>query len=122
MIEQTFVEVLAGDSSVTEICDQRIYPMTIPQDVELPAVVFQRVSTTPTTSVDGDTELDNVRLEVSCYAPTLLEAKQLSVAVRAAVNASDMSAVPVMMIDMQDPETKSYRTIVDFNIWQRGAS
>lgn len=119
MIEQDLIDVLDGDSAVTEFVDDRIYPMTMPQGYALPAIVYSRVSTTPVTSLDGDTGVDSVRFEISCYAKTLLEAKQLATAVRAAINASELKSIPVMWIDMQDPETKSYRAIVDFNIWQR---
>ena len=121
MIETLVLGVLSADTGVQAIVGSRIYAMLRPQADPLPALVYQRVSTVPVVSLQGDSSLDQVRLQVSCYASTLLQAKQLAAATRRAINgASGLKSITVMEIDDQDPETKHFRVVVDFNIWQRG--
>jgi len=120
MIESTVVSVLNSAPAVQAICGQRIYAFVRPQTDPLPAVVWQRVATTPINSLTGSSGLDNVRLQLSHYAETLLQAKQLAAAVSAALDgASELKATRTMEMDDQDPETKHFRVVVDFNIWQR---
>lgn len=120
MIEQNIVTALLGDSTITGLVDDRIYPLFRPEADPLPALVYQRVSTVPTNSINGFSGLDAVRIQFSCYAKTLLEAKELAEALRAAMNAdAALKSICIMEIDEQDPETRNFRTIVDFNVWQR---
>jgi len=120
VIEQQVIDVLSASTAVQAICGQRIYALVRPQGDPLPAVVWQRVATTPVNSLQGFSGLDNVRLQFSHYAQTLLEAKQLAAAVSVALNGAEgLKCTRTMELDDQDPETKNFRVIVDFNIWQR---
>lgn len=120
MIEQDVVNALLNNSSVTDIVDSRIYPLQRPQTDPLPALVYQRVSTTPENSLQGFSGIDAVRLQFSCYAKTLIDAKELAMVLRVALDTdTDIKSTCVMEMDEQDLETRNYRTIVDFNIWQR---
>jgi len=120
MIEQDIVTALEADSTLSGIIGGRVYPLFRPQTDPLPALVYQRVSTVPTNSITGFSGLDAVRIQFSCYAKTLLEAKELAEALRAAMNAdAALRSTCVMEMDEQDPETRNFRTIVDFNVWQR---
>ena len=118
MIEQTLVAVLKNNSAVSALVGTRIRPLTLGQDEPLPAVVYQRVSTVPVTSLDGDSGVDAVRIQVSCWAETYSGARALASAVRAAVTAG-MVAVTEMDIDDRDEATQHYRVILDFRIWQK---
>jgi hypothetical protein len=121
MIEADVIAALDESEAVQDLIEGRIYALVRPQDDPLPALAYQRISTVPVTSLDGDSGLDNVRLRFSCYAKTLLEAKTLAAATRAAINeASGLKSTCVMEMDDQDQETRNFRVIVDFNIWQRG--
>lgn len=120
MIEQDVITVLNASAAVQAICGQRIYALVRPQDDILPAAVYQRVSTVPINSLTGFSGLDAVRLQITCYASTLLAAKQLAAEISMALNgASSLKSTRVMELDGQDPETKDFHVIVDFNIWQR---
>ena len=123
MIEIAIVTALKNNSTITDIVEDRIYPLFRPQSDPLPALVYQRVSTVPENSLDGFSGLDAVRLQFSCYAKTLIEAKELAVLLRAALDSdSIIKSTCVMEMDEQDLETRNFRTIVDFNVWQRYGS
>lgn len=118
MIEQTLVAVLKNDSAVSALVGTRIRPLNLKQEDALPGVVYQRVSTVPVTSLDGDSGVDAVRIQVSCWAETYSGARALAAAVRAAVTGG-MVAVTEMDIDDRDEATQHYRVILDFRIWQK---
>lgn len=117
MIEQTVYDLLRQDSAVSAIVGTRVYMIELPEDKGLPAIVFQRISTAPVTSLNGDSGLDLVRLQISCYATTALVAKQLAAAARACLAA--VHSTTVLELDDRDPDTRHFRTLVDVNIWQK---
>jgi hypothetical protein len=120
VIEIDIVNALNNNSAITDLVDGRIYPLYRPQSDPLPALVYQRVSTTPENALQGFSGLDAVRLQFSCYAKTLIEAKELAVLLRAALDGDpSIKSTCVMEMDEQDLETRNFRTIVDFNVWQR---
>lgn len=116
MIETTLYTVLSTDTAVSNIVSTRIYPLIAPQDSAMPAVVYQRVSTVPVNSLAGDSGLDAVRIQISCWASTYAGAKSLAVAVKNAV--LTMNAITEMEMDDMEDETRLYRVILDFRIWQ----
>lgn len=120
MIEQTVYTVLTTNPAVQAIVGTKVYPLVIPEEADVPAVVYQKVGTLVVNSLDGFSGLESIRLQFSCYAKTLFQAKQLAQSVSAALNGSAvLKCVRTMEMDDQDAETKSFRVIVDFNIWQR---
>jgi len=118
MIEASIVAVLAAGST-DALVDGRIYPMELPQAAVLPAVVYQRIATEPLHTMEGDEGLDDVRLQFSCWATNYADAKALSAAVRADINASALKSRTTMELDDRDEETRHYRVILDLNLWQR---
>ena len=120
MIEQTVVTVLTANAPVQAIVGNKIFPIVMPEGESVPALVYQKVGTDVINSLDGYSGLESIRLQFSCYAATLLAAKQLAQSVSAALDGSAMlKCTRTMEMDDQDPETKNFRVIVDFNIWQR---
>ena len=75
MIESTVYSTLSGASAVSSLVGSRIYPLVRPQGDALPAIVYQRISTVPVNSLDGDSGLDEVRIQIACVAPTYAQAK-----------------------------------------------
>ena len=120
MIEQTLFTVLSTNTPVQAIVGSKIYPVVMPEGVTVPALVYQKVGTTVVNSLEGFSGIESIRMQFSCYAPTLIGAKQLAQAVSAALDGSTvLKCVRIMEMDGQDPETKNFRVVVDFNIWQR---
>jgi hypothetical protein len=120
MIETELFSVLKNNTQVAAAVSTRIYPLMLPQVSTLPAIVYQRISSTPTTSIDGDSGLDSVRIQVSCWADTYGAAKGLAEKVRTAVNgATTLKSITLMESDDIDNETRKYRALIDFRLWQK---
>jgi hypothetical protein len=65
-----------------------VYPLRLPEDPELPAVVYQQVGGPRDYSHDGEA-FTNARWQITTWAETYLEAKALAEEVVAALSAWD---------------------------------
>jgi len=117
MIQLQLVIALLADPDVVDIIGTRLYPMRIPQNGSLPAAVYQRISAVPVTSMDGDSGLDDIRIQISCWAATYAQAVDLASKIRTAINSSSLKSRTNGIIDNEDPETKNYGVIQDFSMW-----
>ena len=106
-------------STIKTLASGRVYPIVLPDIAILPAIVYQRVSSIPITSLDGDTGLDSVRIQISVWAATYKEAKDLSATVRATLNASALKLVTENDTDDYESETKRFRVLTDYVVWQK---
>jgi Protein of unknown function (DUF3168) len=78
--------ILSANSGVTDICQTRIYPLTIPQNDQLPAVRIVEIAVQPNDTKTSASSLDAVRVQIDCYATSVLAVQQLEEAVRAAID------------------------------------
>lgn len=84
--------ILAADSTVTGLVGTdsgggwKIYPVTIPQKAALPQVRITEIAVEPYDTKTGASTLDAVRVQIDCYAASMLTAQQLDEAVRNAID------------------------------------
>ena len=125
MLEVGLYAFLAADSGLSALVGTRIYPLLLPQEPTLPAVVYQRISTNPLGhSNDGPDHLVRVRMQFRCHAATLLAAKGVADAVRAALDgySGTMGTVDVKGVfrvdegDDDEPETATFSVRADYYI------
>lgn len=125
MLEAGLYSHLAANAGVSALVSTRIYPLLLPQEPTLPALVYQRISTNPLGhSQDGPNHLARVRMQLRCHGATLLAAKQLADAVRAALDgySGTMGTVTVLSCfradegDDDEPETGTYSVRADYMI------
>ena len=122
---------LAGTAGVTALAGLRIYPSVLPQHADYPAITFDQVSGVRALTMGGlgGTGLASPRIQITCWATTLLAAKQLGDAVRVATDGftgtmgSDTVQGVLMEneLDTEDIEPGSgrafYGVIQDYTIW-----
>lgn len=77
---------LGATSAVTAICSTRIYPLTIPQKAQYPAVVVTIIANEPFDTKTEASTLDAWRVQIDSYAATALSAQQLDSAIRTAID------------------------------------
>jgi hypothetical protein len=127
-------EFLSDGMSVGE----RVYPLTLPQRVTLPAVTFQVISDIPTLSHSTaqdhpawtGAERTDSRVQFSCYGSTYDEAEALcdelrSLAVGYRGSWGDVevdSVIPDLRIDDWDQEPGVWRVIQDMIVGHRTAA
>ena len=105
---------LTTHSGTAALISTRCYPMLMPQNPTLPAVVYQRVSSS---GQQGTTDRRALRFQISSWATTYAGAVALAVQVRGALE--DYSNVTIRMgrivnqIDDFDEATELQRVILD---------
>lgn len=120
--EQALVMHLLNDSALTALVGDRVFPHAIPQDEQVPAIVYQKISAPRTLSVSGDSSANNTRMQLSCYAETFGQAKQIAQVLYNSVDVfrgqlGGRVNAAVLMADSRDdyePDTGRYRCDIDF--------
>ena len=125
MIEKELVGYLLADAGLALMIGDRLHDMVLPQSPTLPAVVWQRISTTRVHSQSGASRLARPRFQFTCWATTTLAAIQVAGALREALDGygGRMGMVENVAIFGEgenaglDPETGLRNVALDFFIW-----
>lgn len=119
-LEAEIVTELERNSDLQALIHGRIYPMLLPQNPELPAVTYSRISTTPLYCQEGNAQLVRQRLQFSCWAMSHQEAATVAAAVRRALEGRVVGvAFADNEIDFYEPETGYYHRALDMIIWSQ---
>lgn len=86
IIEQAVRDQLHSDTAIHTLVTDRIYYVKAPQDVTNPYIVLQKISGVRGHSHDGADGSVQARIQVSIFATTYKEAKDISEAVRAEID------------------------------------
>ncbi|MFA5160921.1 MAG: DUF3168 domain-containing protein [Elusimicrobiales bacterium] len=85
-VEQTLYDLLRQDTGVSAIAGDRLYPVRLPDEVMLPAMVYAKVSCIRYASHGGPSKLASSRFQLDCYSADYLEAKRLALAAVSALH------------------------------------
>jgi len=104
--------------------DDRIYPLLLPQEPTLPAVVFHRISTPRLHELERSF-LPHARFQFDCWAEDFQRAKAVQEQVRLALDlySGPMGEYTVEVAIVEDerddyePETGRWRSMVEAVIW-----
>lgn len=125
-IEEALYARLSGAAAITELTSTRIYPYKLPQNPIMPAITYQRVSTSRyhTHDTSGASGLARPRFQFDCYASSYLGAKQLVEALRGVLEGFNgyvgaqriQGALSQNETDFYEDVTGLYRRSIDFMI------
>ena len=89
--------ILKSDSVIKSFCGTnpvRVYLNKRPQKIALPSIVVRRYGTSPNSTKDGASELDNTRVQVLIYVGDLTDATyQLEQRVRQVLDRAQVSGI-----------------------------
>jgi hypothetical protein len=125
MIEQTINSLLSNDSSITDLVSTNIYPWVREQADGLPAITFQTISAIHGSDMSGPNGLVESRIQINCFASTILAAAQLAAVVKSSINGyqggeveclllEEMNDLPV--IEAENEQMNVYAKTMDFYI------
>jgi hypothetical protein len=117
MIQSQIYDALTASADVSAIASSRIYPVRLPREAVLPAVVYQVPIVSPVSSMSGDSGIDNCTVNIVCWAKEYAKAHDLAYAVRKALVESGLRIITEGQNDEEDLETHSYGVSVSMNIW-----
>jgi hypothetical protein len=81
-LEKALYAQLVGWEYLSGLMGQRVFPVVIPEDAELPAVAYQRISGPRLLAHDGPTGLAEGRVQVTVVGTSYAEAKEIAAGIR----------------------------------------
>ena len=117
MIQSQIFDAINASADVIAIAAHRVYPVRLPREAVLPAVVYQVPTVTPVSSMSGDSGIDNCTVDIVCWAKEYSTAHDLAYAVRKALVESGLRIITEGQNDEEDLETHSYGVSISMNIW-----
>lgn len=118
MIQAQIYNAISQNSDVISIAGDRVYPIRLPQDALLPAVVYQISNINPVNSLGGDSGIEQAIIEVTAWAKDYLVAHELAYAARKALlEDSGLSIVTDGINDGEDLSTQSYSVGASYSVW-----
>jgi len=117
-IEVLVYRAMILDAAVTRLINTRVYPVVMPQDVTLPAVSYQRVSTDPVNHLGGYSGLKNAHIVINAWGRNYDEAKAIASAIHAAMDAARaFRCVLTNELDGYDQDVQLYVISHDYSCW-----
>jgi len=105
-VEQVLRDALINDGSVNALLDSRIYPLVVPQDSQLPAVAYQKISGVRQYVQDGARKPEVSLIQLTCLSKTYNEAKQVEEVIRTALDGKKINDLIVFVQNRRDDFTR----------------
>lgn len=123
-MEEALITLLAGNGTLTGLVGDRLSWGSREQGAALPAVTINAISGGPIYSDEGEVGLDDIRVQIDCWASTLTSAKAVGRAVRAVISGFHDATFRYVTLDairdMREGGTNQadyeYRVSMDFII------
>lgn len=117
-IQELIYNTLIQYEQLTAIVGTRIFPVRLPRDVVLPAIVYQIRSSEGVNSItSGDSGLDRVLVTISVWSNSYSQSQTIAGIVREALATSGLRVTTESVSDSEDLETRSYNVDINFRIW-----
>lgn len=119
MIEQVLFTVLSTTTGIHSLCGTRVYPVTLPEKVTLPAIDYSFIggSSSGTQDTFGN---QRYRVEINCWGDTYGDAATLRHAVISGLDqyrGDNIFIVFIHRVDFFDYDAFSYRATAEFYIY-----
>jgi len=82
-----------------------------------PFIVWQRIPSATNNTLQGASDLQNTRVEISCYSRSVATLQALADDVRDAMAAAAFTNVLITSRDLFEPDTRFHRTVLEFSVW-----
>lgn len=129
IVEVAFKQLLEANAALALRVGSRIYPVRLPDEVDLPALSFFRAATETSHTHDGPSGLTGPLFQVSVWAKSYLEAAEIADLVRLALDGFKGSQANVEISgiflrtqhDTFEDATRIYQRPMDFEVWHAEA-
>lgn len=113
---------ILADTVIAALVGTRMYPQVLPQNPTYPAITYTLIGGAGSVVThDGPAGLENVSLQIDCWAQTQLTAAALAERVRTRINGYTGGAFQGIFLarkrDGYDNDAMAYRRSADFSIW-----
>lgn len=115
--ETTLVATLEAITAITDLVDDRIYPIEAEQNKTLPYIVYELVSSVPVEAPDVTHETNESEIDIACHGASYAQAKLLAQLVRSGLIDDLDASVIENSQDQRDQETRSNCVIQTYRLW-----
>jgi hypothetical protein len=117
MIGKVIYGRLSTDTAVTNICGLSIYPDIAPQNVQYPFIVYTITNSTPVDYKDGQSNLEEINLQVDIYTNNYDTTQTLANNVRNRLDrfVGTVNGVSVQTINYVSSDSQVYNA--DLNVY-----
>lgn len=120
MIEQKLFSILSAPfSSISALCATRIYPLVLPNDVQLPAIHYSFIASSSKATQDSRGS-QRYRVEVNCWGNSYSDAATLRHAVVTELDQYNQDGVFISWLsnmDLFEHDALQYRCMVEFYVY-----
>ena len=123
-IDEALVQVLAADADIAMQAGSRIYQVQAPQGTAFPCIVFQRDTQLkdPFTHMLGAGDLIRATYTFSCISDNLLEVRNLTRAVKAALQYKRTSSIRLAVVRSDDDQIEPAPSGEQFPVYRTDLS
>lgn len=113
MIEDEIYSLISGDTTLTDLVSTRIYPQVREQADGLPAITYQMINQIHGSDMSGNNGLVESRVQINCFASTILAAAQLADLVKTSLGGFHGGDIECILLEetndlpMIEPENES---------------
>ena len=117
MIGKVIYGRLSTDVAVTGVCGLNIYPDIAPQNVQYPFIVYTIINTTPVDFKDGQSNLEEISVQLDVYTNNYETTQTLSNAVRNRLDrfTGTLNSVNIQTIKYMSSDSQVYNA--DLNVY-----
>jgi hypothetical protein len=111
-----FYSRLISHAGLSALVGDRIYPLVLPQNTALPAVVYQRISGQRIQNLTRDTGgPQRIRVQLTAWAEDVDTANSVAEQVRQAMEAATgWRALHALDVEQYEPDTGLYSVVADY--------
>jgi hypothetical protein len=126
---QAVYEYISGNPEIQAVVQGRIFPVVLPQDEPLPAIVYAPVVANYDSALQGDTGYVRQTIQFACHDKTFKKARQLSRLVKKALQdyKGDMNGLDIQAVFIKSDnelngntslkfDTEEYMSSIEFEI------
>ena len=116
-ISEALFKYLSSVPEITDLVGDRIYPVLLPEDCALPAIVYSPVYCDYDSALQGDTGFVRQTMQVVCHANTYLKTRRLSRMVKNAIQdfRGDMEGLNIAAVFIKTDYELSGNTSLKFD-------
>ena len=112
MIEE---EIVATLRTGVPLVDNRVYPLTMPQDTKRDCLTFQVVSNMEDLCVEGNVYANSIHIQIDVWSKSYMDSIKIRDEVLAAMH-GEFVLNGVFYMDLYEPHTLKYRQLCDMII------
>jgi hypothetical protein len=126
---QAVYEYISGVAEIQNRVEGRIYPILLPQEKPIPAIVYSPIYANYDTALQGDTGYVRQTIQFACHDKTFKKARQLSRLVKKALQdyKGDMNGLDIQAVFIKSDnelngntslkfDTEEYMSSIEFEI------